>query len=224
MLFSPLFFTAALTLFAPLLHNVPPASAQTLRENAPAITAKAAVTKPAGADYVNGRQMSRLNHWRRFPIKVYFDTGAAYTPERQQQAQAGFDAWPAATDNILAYVVTDEEREADITVKFLPVAYIGKGSRTIGETGTLVRRSGALFRARIELAVANMGPRLLTEAASHEFGHALGINGHSDDPDDLMFASARRLYRYGGDAEPKGPSERDINTIKRAYPDLFHGE
>jgi len=46
-------------------------------------------------------------------------------------------------------------------------------------------------------------------AVRHEFGHALGIWGHSPNPDDVMFAAQV--------AEPGHVSARDINTLLRVY-------
>ena len=51
---------------------------------------------------------------------------------------------------------------------------------------------------------------LLTPAAAHEFGHALGIDGHSENSADIMAYSAA-VYNL------TGLSTRDINTIKTDY-------
>lgn len=47
------------------------------------------------------------------------------------------------------------------------------------------------------------------ETMLHEVGHALGLAGHSPDPDDVMFASSG--------AGKRGLSERDRNTLKALY-------
>ena len=48
------------------------------------------------------------------------------------------------------------------------------------------------------------------ETVLHEMGHALGLGGHSPDPDDIMYAS----IRHGG---TEGLSERDRNTLTVLY-------
>lgn len=203
---------------------------------APAVNAEKAETPPPipriiqtqtmqrlREDYADGPRMDGLYRWRRFPIRIYFDESGLYSAERRERAIAGFDEWADATKGAISYVITDSAREANIQVSFLPVRSIGKDRRTIGQTGTLMRRgSGYLFRAKIEIAAQGMDSEFLTEVIAHEFGHALGINGHSDDENDLMFPSAKRYHFPFGNADekPKGPTARDLNTLRRAYPDL----
>jgi predicted Zn-dependent protease len=43
----------------------------------------------------------------------------------------------------------------------------------------------------------------------HEMGHALGLGGHSEEPEDIMFGSINGLAR--------GLSERDRDTLKELY-------
>ena len=54
----------------------------------------------------------------------------------------------------------------------------------------------------------------LEAAAAHEFGHALGIEGHSKDPADLMYFQ----HTVG---QPWTITARDLNTMKMAYLPLF---
>ena len=51
--------------------------------------------------------------------------------------------------------------------------------------------------------------KYIESAILHEFGHALGIWGHSPEPTDVMYFSQVR--------EPPPISVRDINTLKRIY-------
>jgi predicted Zn-dependent protease len=49
----------------------------------------------------------------------------------------------------------------------------------------------------------------IASAARHEFGHALGIWGHSPQPEDVMY--------YSQVQSPPNISPRDINTLKKIY-------
>ena len=60
----------------------------------------------------------------------------------------------------------------------------------------------------------------------HEFGHALGIKGHSDSKKDIMYFELRPKYRLIPTpvpyqlvwrSLPKQPSQRDLNTLIRLY-------
>ena len=61
----------------------------------------------------------------------------------------------------------------------------------------------------------------------HEFGHALGIKGHSDSKKDIMYFQMQEKYRRLPVPMPvtqlfwktlvKNPSQRDINTLIRLY-------
>jgi hypothetical protein len=57
--------------------------------------------------------------------------------------------------------------------------------------------------------------RGLKTTAAHEFGHALGINGHSDNPSDVMFYG-----RQVNKPEDVPVSPRDLNTLRAAYAGL----
>ena len=52
--------------------------------------------------------------------------------------------------------------------------------------------------------------RSFQETSAHEFGHALGMNGHSDDTNDVMF-TAHLIDSM------KPLTTRDINSLKTAY-------
>ena len=125
---------------------------------------------------------------------------------------------------MLGYRVVSSAREADVTVRFSRGAALPpRGSKTLGLT--LVSSYGDhLRRAQMELATGVSRPEDLSEVAAHEWGHALGINGHSDDPHDLMYSVTTRYIGLGSLFTPPPPrtvSSRDLNTIKAAYPFLF---
>jgi hypothetical protein len=151
---------------------------------------------------------ARLDHrlsWSLLPIRVFFVPDKHYTVERERIARAGFDHWTRATTNFIRYSVTRLAHRADIFVRFNPTL-------NGGLTKTHFRK-GRLFRADMTVGVAHDEGDDIECTAAHEFGHALGIDGHSDDRDDLMYP----VHVMG---RSFGITERDVNTLASAYPAL----
>ncbi len=75
----------------------------------------------------------------------------------------------------------------------------------------------------MELATGDLSPDELQSTAAHEFGHALGIEGHSDNEDDLMYPSQIRVFLDDAllPSPPRSVTKRDLNTLKSGYPALF---
>lgn len=204
-----------------LLPVVAPVAAPAPRRAARPASKDSSTFSPS---YARVPQVHSLNRWRKLPVRVYFDTGGAYTEDRRRQALAGFNLWSEATEGVVDYTVVDSPRQADVTVRFSPGRYIGNDRNTIGRT-LIQAWGGSLRLARMDLATAGASADDLTETAAHEWGHALGINGHSDDPDDLMYFQTIRYLTPRGFPVPgrarREPTERDVNTLKTAYAPVF---
>lgn len=60
--------------------------------------------------------------------------------------------------------------------------------------------------------------RILKNVAMHEIGHSVGLFGHSDNPQDVMYAG--ELFSGKGKAalaKPGSITQRDLNTLKKLY-------
>jgi predicted Zn-dependent protease len=78
----------------------------------------------------------------------------------------------------------------------------------------------------MRIAVAGVTAADLQSVAAHEFGHALGIDGHSDDPGDLMYPVEIRMIGPDGNPVPApvhSVTLRDLNTLALCYPQLGAG-
>ena len=148
-----------------------------------------------------------LRTWNALPLRIYFAPGDLLTPARQSAALAGFDWWVAAENGAVSYLITTDAASADVTVSFEQ-----SGETEYGALTTYQYDANAhLTQAAITFNVAYINrDALLTPAAAHEFGHALGIDGHSVNAADVMAYSAG-VYNL------TGLSTRDINTIKTDY-------
>ncbi len=162
-------------------------------------------------------KLERLLHWGGFPVSVAFVKDESYTPVRQAIAQEGFDQWVEYSGLKIRYVVVEGTENAQVVVRFDP-------STRNGLTEYTFRPNGLLVRAEVSIGVKGNSAVDIQSVAAHEFGHALGIGGHSDNPADMMYPT----FISG---IPLQITERDFNTLKTAYCDLFlqsralaHGE
>ena len=172
-------------------------------------------------------------HWPSFPVRVFVE---AKTPDEVQKALvtlAGLDEWVDATHGKVCYIRTTDPAKADIVVRFQPGRFLAAdpsapgenvtGENVIGET--VVTWSGAtLKKASIRLAEGLGTLEDLQADAAHEFGHALGIEKHSDDPDDLMFPTEVLQFSENGDpllsADPS-VTAHDVQQLAACYPALL---
>ncbi len=162
-------------------------------------------------------------HWPALPVRVYFANDLTITPKGGTATrlnmlfQSGFDRWPAATNGVVSYQVVTDPALAQITVSAVtvpdPQGQAETGITTVAHTGSV------LTAAAMQIFVwPDITPTELTQGqlatATHEFGHALGVGGHSPVATDEMFA----LHDPNQDVLL---SPRDVNTIKTIYAPLF---
>lgn len=154
------------------------------------------------------RDVEKLLRWERFPVRVYFERDAHYTPTRQAIALQGFDQWIGVFYPQIRYEIVENPAQAQITVRFNPDDANGRVDFEY------YRSSGLLSKVEMTIGVRGNNPTDIRSVAAHEFGHALGISGHSTDPADMMYPT------YVSNV-PLRLTQRDINTLKTAYCHLF---
>jgi len=178
----------------------------------------------AGDYYFNISRNSEGEEWGRFPVKVFL--GSAPIMKWQEGARDAFDTWAA----VFPLQLVALREQADIRVNW-------EGGRMqdkhVGEEQDWVqlKREGEGITARkyaiitMDLSM-NWSKNEMRAIVTHEHGHALGINGHSDSKEDIMYMEMqRKTYRtqFGGfpitlwKSLVKQPSGRDMNTLIRLY-------
>jgi predicted Zn-dependent protease len=153
--------------------------------------------------------------WSQFPIRVYVEPPKAVS-EKQAQAWVkgvlqGVQEW----STYLPLIKVEQPEIADITIaRKAPPLQISPGSnipraRSAQTTYELYTTNKVLsHRFSILLSPSQTGEYLIA-ATRHEFGHALGIWGHSPLQTDALYFSQVR--------QPPPISSRDVNTLKRVY-------
>jgi hypothetical protein len=190
-----------------------------------------------GAPYVN---VDAVNTWPDFIATVLqngqlqsLPQAEGFIPQHRQAAIEGINYWKRfEKEGLLSFEFTDDPMEADIHVFFVHhfVNKLGLGlfasdirgytSKNCFPYQAILQGKKANFRPVVVLlrCTEKQGQSMPIEkmraAAGHEMGHALGIDGHSKNPGDLM-----SMY-YGNGVL----SASDIATIRYLYkstPDLI---
>ena len=167
------------------------------------------------SDYFNEVKSLEFGYlvWSQFPIKVYVEQ---VTDSNSSQS------WSKTVLNsvlewgvYLPLEVVDELEKADIRILHeSPLLRQGQLRARSGETRyeLYVSKQGdksiLSHRCTIWLNPSQTG-KYIAAVARHEFGHGLGIWGHSPVDTDVMYFAQVRT--------PPPISVRDINTLKRVY-------
>ena len=165
-----------------------------------------------------------LYHWPALPVRVYFANDVMVTPQGGSPTRVndliltGFNRWPAATGGVVGFTQVTDPGQAQITVSTVTIP----DPSGLSETGkaTVVPGAGNILQSATiqiyiwpDITVPELTQGLLA-TATHEFGHALGIGGHSPVATDVMYAQH--------DPNADVPvSARDLATIKTLYYFLF---
>jgi predicted Zn-dependent protease len=175
-----------------------------------------AVWRDDSGDYVD--KLDRLPVgaliWTTFPVQVFIDTSTSQAPREAAWLQAVRQAiqdW----NEYLPLVETIDPKAANITIcrRSVPIQRDKQGKlkpiRFAETRFEFYTESERLWHRMTILLSPNQADASLLAGARHELGHGLGIWGHSDRSDDVMYFSQVK--------QPPKISPRDVNTLKRIY-------
>ena len=149
-----------------------------------------------------------LLRWTNFALRVYFKRDSQYSAARQALAVEGFDNWVRATNNRATYTIVNSASASNVQVSFF--VFNGGPGDTLGTTKlSFYEDSRTIVSADIALGLTGRRANDVT-TANHEFGHALGIFGHSPDERDLMYFEGND--RFSGEI-----TTPDLNTLLTSY-------
>lgn len=190
----------------------------------------ALASSPAMADGRHGRASSppdyaavlgpdHLLHWDHLPLRVYLAPEPGAPGWSREAALSGFAEWVRASGGLIQFQEVSAPDEADVTVAFTPQASVPGHPGVVGLTEEDTD-GDLLCRVETTLATGGASPGELRDLAAHEFGHALGIDGHSEDPADMMYPALTRYRGLDGTpqlAPARAVTRRDVNTLRLCY-------
>lgn len=179
-----------------------------------------------GDDYLaNAAAGGKYFRWSRMPIRVCIASGAGVPGYRDSYYQALIDAfsqWAVGSENRISFFLAPDPSQSDIFCDWTADPNrIAEQGRAV--EGGLTKLNGQPFPNGVDVAIMSARMTILTNRGGiplsdddmkkvclHEVGHALGINGHSNNNVDVMFFS---------ESPAIGPllTQRDRATICRLY-------
>lgn len=172
----------------------------------------------------------QLCRWpaQKIPLRVYIDPGKGEWSQVQanppQALREAFSNWSQATAGRIAFMPVNDPNQADIVCVWTddPEKIVEAGRAVEGGLTKLTMQPDPngtgimVVRATVTL-LTNRGGTPLTydemkKVCLHEVGHALGLNGHSNNNKDIMF------YSESPSIWP-ALTKRDKATVMRLYSD-----
>lgn len=177
----------------------------------------------------NAMQGKEILRWdiKSFPLKVYFENLNDVPPYYKDNIFKAMKQWEKST-GFVKFEQTNDKNYAKIYVIFRDIDTDCSGEKdchyTIAYTEPVIKYGHILKQVNFTFHKtnpknANYTNKEVYNTALHELGHALGLMGHSDNPNDVMYSNNDRatdVYsRYRSDSQYL--SMRDLKTLALLY-------
>lgn len=180
-----------------------------------------AVENMIGENYLDAViSAGKLERWnpKSFPLKVYIGSGAGVPVEYINEVKNAFSTWEQSTNGFVKFIYTTNASDAHYYCKFADLK--NRGCDGKGETAAYqyftYDNSGNIQQSIVEFSAYTCSGQkwpveIFYSTALHEIGHGLGLRGHSDNPNDLMYpVSSSEIKRAT-------ISKGDMTTLRAIY-------
>ncbi len=180
---------------------------------------KKALASKAPGEYLSLVTPNGVFKWasEKMPIPVYIGSGSkvpGYSTDFDEAFRSALDEWEMKSNSLVSFKIVDSPDKSDMDVTWTDNLHSKALSAEAGNTSIICGAQGIL-KARMTLLTIDpfergraRGKRQLRNICLHEIGHALGLNGHSGYPEDIMHSQL---------IVQDGVSPRDLNTLKMLY-------
>ena len=180
----------------------------------------------AADDYLSSVCQQGEYQWEpdKLPVKVYISNGAGtagYRPVFNTFVRQAFGKWCDASGNKLTWKEVKDPSQANVNVTWTTNVTQRSNGTEAGETNAYARLDhasgrGIIYGARMqlltELPARQFSDEEMDKTILHETGHALGLQGHSPVPTDIMY------YSINAQQTPE-LTARDEATMQHLYAD-----
>lgn len=185
----------------------------------------------AGENYIEETPFNdKILRWdmKKFPLKVNIKNNSSTAPAYYiQDIKNAFQQWQNVTNRLISFEFTDNLDDANIWVTINSSEDMKKCSEesckyTVAYTtpafsGDLLKRTTIFFYDSNNLGQP-FSEKEIYNTALHEIGHSLGIMGHSQNKEDLMYMQEGNPQAFGNlRSDFQLFSPRDINTLNLLY-------
>jgi predicted Zn-dependent protease len=147
--------------------------------------------------------------WSDRPVSVYIGPSHFSNPSQIQDWETGVHQAIADWQPYFPLEITDQPNAPIVIEQVRPQRPSNGRARSAQATPNAYCEGDRLtHRFAIQISPSQTS-RYIQAATRHELGHALGLWGHSNNPQDVMYNAQV--------SNPPPISERDVNTLKRVY-------
>lgn len=157
-----------------------------------------------------------------FPLKVYFENPDSVPNYYVYSIEKAMELWSGST-NFVKFARVNDKNNADIYIRFIDNKKVCDGGQCRFVTAYTEPKVSDKILKQMTLTFYKTNPLNkgfsqgeIYNTALHELGHTLGIMGHSDNPEDLMFSMSdsenSKYYPYA-----QSMSKGDLQTLVLLY-------